>query len=115
MTPDGKHLVSGSSKGIIRIARIQDGKLVREIKGHTGYVLRFCGTPDGKRIVSGSTDGTVRITGNPVYLEQLHFFKRVFGQMALKSNFFLEEFEYYFRENPGMFGMLGPRVFSLLV
>ena len=75
----------------------------------------MCVTPDGKRIVSGSDDGTVRITGNPVYLEQLHFFKRFFGQMALQSTFFLEEFEEYLKENPGMFGMLGPRLFSLLV
>ena len=114
-TPDGKHVVSGSDDGTIRVTRIEDGELVRVIREHTLDVASVCVTPDGKYIVSGSYDRTIRITVNPVYLQQLHVFKRVFGQMALQSRFFLHDFENYFRENPGMFRVLGPRVFSLLV
>ena len=113
-TPNGKHIVSGSEDKSIRVNRIEDGELVRKIEGHKDWIRSVCVTPDGKRIVSGSTDETIRITLNPVYLQQLHFFKRVFGQMARNHLFFFGLKE-YFKENPGMFRILAPRMFNLLV
>merc|ERR1719174_1948846 len=62
VTPDGQHVVSGSGDKTIRITCVDDGKLVREIKGHSDKVRTVCVTPDGKHIVSGSWDKTVRIT-----------------------------------------------------
>ena len=53
LTPDGKHVVSGSRKGYIRVLRIKDSALVREIKGrHIGDVSNVCVTPDSKHVVT---------------------------------------------------------------
>merc|ERR1712172_146615 len=37
VTPDGQHVVSGSDDTTVRITCVDDGKLVREIKGHTDF------------------------------------------------------------------------------
>ena len=62
VTPDGKLVVSGFFDGTIHITRIEDGELVRQIKGHTVWSRNVCVTPDGKNIISGSLDKTIHIT-----------------------------------------------------
>ena len=59
VTPDGKHVVSGSGDKTVRIWSMADGSLVRELKGHTGTVRSVAVSPDGKHVVSGSGDMTV--------------------------------------------------------
>ena len=61
VTPDGKHVVSSVNE-TIQITRVQDKKLVREIKGHTDIIWSICVTLDCKYVVSGSNDKTIRIT-----------------------------------------------------
>ncbi|RLG55269.1 MAG: hypothetical protein DRN88_05875, partial [Candidatus Hydrothermarchaeota archaeon] len=59
-SPDGKYLASGIGSDI-KIWRVEDGKCVKLLKGHTGPVYSACYSPDGKYITSGSQDKTVRI------------------------------------------------------
>lgn len=70
-SPDGRHIVSGSSDNTIRIWEAVTGNLVvPPIKGHTDWIRSVAYSPDGKHIISGSHDHTIRIwdalTGNPV-------------------------------------------------
>ena len=62
VTSDNKYVVSGSDDRTVQITRLDTGKLVRVIKGHTSYVTSVCVTSDNKYVVSGSVDGTVRVT-----------------------------------------------------
>ena len=62
ITPDDKYLVIGLTQGNIRITRLDNGKMVRVIKGHTSDVLGLSVTSDNKFVVSISDDKTVRIT-----------------------------------------------------
>jgi WD40 repeat protein len=60
-SPDGKHIVSGSSD-TVRVWNFEkSGKPVLVLKGHTDTVTSVAFSPDGKHIVSGSRDETVRI------------------------------------------------------
>ena len=54
VTPDGKYVVSGSENGTVRITRFDNGKLVREIRGHQCKVNMVCVTPDGRYVLSWS-------------------------------------------------------------
>ena len=35
--------------------------MVREFKGHTGWVMSVCATLDGKHLITGSDDNTARL------------------------------------------------------
>ena len=59
VTPDNKHVVSAPGCETIRITRIIDGKLIREINGR---INSFCVTPDGKHVITGFDDKKIRIT-----------------------------------------------------
>src|SRR5262245_2643679 len=59
-SPDSQHVASGSCDTTIKIAQVQDGKVLRTLKGHTACVLSVVYTPDGKFLISGSKDRTVR-------------------------------------------------------
>ena len=60
-SPDGKTLYSSSHDQTIKVWNVADGKLIRELKGHTGIVDSIAISPDGKRLASGSADKTVRL------------------------------------------------------
>ena len=61
VTPDGKHVVTGSADKTARIWLLSDGSLVSTLERHTEAVHSVCVTPDGKHVVTGSADRTVRI------------------------------------------------------
>ena len=61
VSPDSKHIESGSTDCTVRIWLLADGSAIRTLKGHTGYVNSVCVSPDGEHIVSGSDDRTVRV------------------------------------------------------
>ncbi|TFK63761.1 WD40 repeat-like protein, partial [Pluteus cervinus] len=70
-SPDGRHVVSGSSDKTVRIWNATTGQPVGEpLQGHSDSVWSVAYSPDGRHVVSGSNDKTVRIwdatTGQPV-------------------------------------------------
>jgi WD40 repeat protein len=61
VTPDGKHIVSGSHDKTLKVWDLASGCEVRTLRGHTESVSAVAVTPDGKHIVSGSHDNTLKV------------------------------------------------------
>ncbi len=64
-SPDGRLLASGVDDRKVKLWRVEDGKLLRELKGHTSGVNSVGFSPDGRLLASGSYDHTVRLWGMP--------------------------------------------------
>ncbi|KAF7979229.1 hypothetical protein HWV62_43190 [Athelia sp. TMB] len=61
-SPDGKHIVSGSSDNTILIWDAETGEIVAgPFVGHSREIMTVAYSPDGKYLASGSYDETVRI------------------------------------------------------
>jgi WD40 repeat protein len=59
-SPDGKHIVSGSSDKMIHIWNAETGEAVAiPLAGHTDVVASVAFSPDSKHIISGSWDKTI--------------------------------------------------------
>jgi WD40 repeat protein len=59
LSPDGKHIVSGSEDKAIRIWDVETGEQLRTLQGHRHHVPSIA--TNGRHVVSGSHDKTVRI------------------------------------------------------
>jgi WD40 repeat protein len=59
----GQTLASGSADGTVRLWGVADGRLLRTLEGHTGWVQSVAFSPDGRLLASASIDGTVRLWG----------------------------------------------------
>ncbi|KAJ7696282.1 hypothetical protein B0H17DRAFT_848324, partial [Mycena rosella] len=57
-SPNGMHIVSGSSDNTVRIWDAVTGAEVTKMEGHSGSIWSVAFLPDGTRIVSGSDDKT---------------------------------------------------------
>ncbi|THH05545.1 hypothetical protein EW145_g4721 [Phellinidium pouzarii] len=61
-SPDGKHIVSGSSDMTLCVWDLQIGNIIgTPLRGHSGWIHAVVYSPDGNYIVSGSDDSTLRI------------------------------------------------------
>jgi WD40 repeat protein len=60
-SPDGRHLVTGSTDGTAAIWRVSDGARVRTLRGHSGAIVDVAFARDGKHVATASADTTARI------------------------------------------------------
>jgi WD40 repeat protein/serine/threonine protein kinase len=69
-SPDGRSLVSGSFKGLVRVWDALNGRLIRTITAHDDPITCVLFRPDGLRLATASFDRLVKIwdvtTGQPV-------------------------------------------------
>ncbi|MFO1500216.1 MAG: protein kinase [Verrucomicrobiota bacterium] len=56
-SPDGQSLVTTTSGQATELWDVNSGRLLRTLKGHSGYVIRSAFSPDGKRLVTGGGAG----------------------------------------------------------
>jgi WD40 repeat protein len=61
VTPDGRHVISGSDDNTLRVWDLETGQELRTLEGHTDTVSAVALTYDGRRAVSGSWDNTLRV------------------------------------------------------
>ena len=61
VTPDGRHVVSGSADHTLRVWDLATGETKTTLQGHTSWVNAVAVTPDGRHVVSGSADNTLRV------------------------------------------------------
>lgn len=67
LSPDGSRAAVGystsfnSRPGVARIWDTSTGKLVSQLNGHSGSVVRLAYSRDGKRLITGSLDKTARV------------------------------------------------------
>ena len=60
-SPDGKHILSGSYDGTIKLWDINTGREIRTFSSHTDAVASVAFSPDGRQILSGSFDQTIKL------------------------------------------------------
>ena len=60
-SPNGQHIVSGSSDMTVRVWDAETGQSTLTMQGHTSAVMSVAYSPNGQHIASGSYDETVRV------------------------------------------------------
>ncbi|MCH8148510.1 MAG: WD40 repeat domain-containing protein [Planctomycetes bacterium] len=60
-SPDGRMLALSRLAPELKLLDVENGKLLRQLKGHTDHARCVAFTPDGKRIITGSLDRTIKI------------------------------------------------------
>ena len=61
VTPNGKHLVSGSLDDSVIVWNLETGEQIFTFIGHSEWVNAIAISPDGKRVISGSSDKTIKV------------------------------------------------------
>ncbi len=61
ISPDDRHVATGSFDGVARIWDLASGRLVASLRGHTGSVLAVDYSPDGALLATSGTDATARV------------------------------------------------------
>jgi len=62
-SPNGEHLVSGAAdgeKGVLSIWNVQQGRLLRTLEGHSGFIMSVDWSSEQESLVSVGTHGTLR-------------------------------------------------------
>ena len=70
-SPYGTRIVSGESRGSLKVWDVASGKELETLKGHASQVMSVHFHPDDQRIVSTSADRTIRIWVTGVFSESL--------------------------------------------
>ena len=65
ITPDGSLCVAGCDDGTIRIFASQDGRLLRDFRGHTRPVSACAISPDSSLLATAAWDGTITLRDLP--------------------------------------------------
>lgn len=60
-SPDGRHLVAGAFDHRAWVFEVPSGRVMAELRGHTGGVRGVCYSADGQYLATASVDRTVRI------------------------------------------------------
>mgnify|MGYP003881121087 CR=1 FL=1 len=60
-SPDGSLITGATESRIIKLWRVSNGALVRDLIGHTNFVTSVAFSPDGRWLVSSSGDHTIRL------------------------------------------------------
>jgi nucleoside phosphorylase len=61
VTPDGRHVVSASYDGTLKVWELGSGRAVATLEGHTRAVTACAVTPVGRHVVSASDDQTLKV------------------------------------------------------
>ena len=85
-SPDGSHVVSGSSDNIIKLWDAETSNIHHAVAGHSKTVKSVVFSPDGSCIASGSSDNTIKIwdieTANNLHT----FFGHIEGVWAVAAD-----------------------------
>jgi WD40 repeat protein len=60
-SPDGRRVVTTTTKGTAHVWETTAGRLVATLSGHDGYVSMAAISPDGRRVVTAGQDKTARL------------------------------------------------------
>ncbi len=58
---DGRLLAAGTGEGVLKLWQAEDGKEVRTLRGHLGFVSKITLSHDSQRLASAGSDQTVRL------------------------------------------------------
>lgn len=61
LSPDGSHLVAGSTTGELKICKVAGKEVLHTIKAHEGYIGACLVSPDGKRVATTGQDNIVKL------------------------------------------------------
>jgi WD40 repeat protein len=60
-SPDDSRIAAANQDGVVRVWDVAHRRLVRRLRGHTGWTRGVDWSPSGKLIASSGADGTIRI------------------------------------------------------
>lgn len=86
LTPDGSYLAAGSTKGELKICKVDGREVERTIKAHDG-AIRCCQiSPDGKRVATFGQDNIVKLWDLKTGAELRHWNLFIPGAATLDSS-----------------------------